>query len=134
MVLVLNPIYNICFVKRSLSKMENDNYNYKTNEERENAIFGIILVHGALTGLLYYIIASCFVTGLIGNMFNSARSFSVVDMAKYAILVFIFFKGVRPAPIRLFGGARFGLHITSSSVLGGYYIGSLIAEHLFNIL
>lgn len=112
--------------------MSYDNYDYKTNEELENKIFGITLVYGAFTGLFYYFIGSCFITGLIGNMFISTRNFSILDMAKYAILVVIFFKGLRPAPHRIFGGARFGLHISSMSVLGGYYLGNLIAEYLFN--
>lgn len=112
----------------------NDKFDSMTYEERENTVLGLILVHGIVAGFFYYFIAY-FITISIGDMFKSNSDFTVLDMAKYAILVFIFFKGLRPAPSRgllgLFGGARFGMHITSSSVLGGYILGSSLVKYFF---
>ena len=106
----------------------NDKFDSMTYEEKENTVLGLILAHGTFAGFFYYFIAY-FITVCVGNMF----SFSALDMAKYAILALIFIKGLRPAPSRglfgLLGGARFGMHITSSSVIGGYILGSLLAKY-----
>ncbi len=111
-----------------------DKFDSMTYEEKENTIFGLILLDGALAGFFYYFIAY-FITSFAGNMFATRSGMSVLDMAKYAILVLIFIKGLRPARSRgllgLLGGARFGMHITSSSVIGGYVLGGLLADFLF---
>ena len=111
-----------------------DRFDSMTYEEKENTVFGLILIDGALAGFFYYFIAY-FITSFAGNMFATRSGMSALDMAKYAVLVIIFIKGLRPAQSRgllgLLGGARFGMHITSSSVIGGYILGGLLVDFLF---
>ena len=124
------------FIASVITNAITPDYNFDSMpyEERENTIFGLILIHGGFTGFFYCFIAY-FITSSIGNMFSSGNNFSTLDMAKYAILAIIFFKGLRPAKSRgllgLLGGARFGMHITSSSVLGGYILGSSLVKYFF---